>query len=328
MHGEDKDLGLSLEFDDLRDVSQPGQPAIKRGISFSLRMLKRTAVFVIPSVPSIIVLWALIHYRQPRPVDASQCSSRFTDKGFEGNADFYGLGIRLGIYMQWCSIIVSKAWFSNTSRFQAASFSALSSAMLVALFLLIFRDGCTFTVEIIVAIFFILGGTSVGSIVETGEDLNLEFNLTEFRGLEIQQCIIVMLALPIAAWFWIRMASVGEHDFVRTPGGTSMFFFAHIHGHQLLIVSKYLAFFSIWLGTYLLWAPLLYVTAKSPRAKYWQGTLLFTWFGPVLVLSIVCTLVYNLARSWVVWLFSCGSQQRRSIKQCWKMTLDPQQVQK
>lgn len=31
--------------------------------------------------------------------------------GFEGNSDTYDLGVRLGIYLSWLSILIAAAWF-------------------------------------------------------------------------------------------------------------------------------------------------------------------------------------------------------------------------
>ena len=61
--------------------------------------------------------WTLVRYgeRAQGEVEAV-CQHRAQQAvGFEGDPDFYGLGIRIGLYLQWMSALVTN-WFTPTER--------------------------------------------------------------------------------------------------------------------------------------------------------------------------------------------------------------------
>jgi hypothetical protein len=53
------------------------------------------------------------------------CKERSTEDGFEGDPDFYGLGIRVGLYIQWFASIVANVFLPEERRFMAAAYSIL-----------------------------------------------------------------------------------------------------------------------------------------------------------------------------------------------------------
>lgn len=67
-------------------------------------------IFAIIFSPVIVVTWAIIEYGVRRHSSPEQCSDRYTDRGFVGNPDFYGLGIRIGIYLQWLGSLMANAF--------------------------------------------------------------------------------------------------------------------------------------------------------------------------------------------------------------------------
>lgn len=67
-------------------------------------------------------------------------------------------------------------------------------------------------------------------------------------GLEIAPLFLLLLPLIlISAWFWIRLAAVGEVDFNPTPAGTSFFLLSHVTPKGLRPASIFMSFVCIWL---------------------------------------------------------------------------------
>lgn len=73
----------------------------------------RITLFAIVTFTSAVLAYGIANTTSDRPeevissVDLSPRQESCT--GFEGNSDFYGLGIRIGVYLQWFS-----SWISNT----------------------------------------------------------------------------------------------------------------------------------------------------------------------------------------------------------------------
>lgn len=238
-----------------------------------------------------ILLWALIRFGQDHAARMDKvCNARLTEQGFAGNSDFYGLGIRIGIYLQWMSSILSDFLFPSTGRALAGAQASLSIAMSVAVLLLIFERDCTFTAEMMVIFHLMIGGLYISNVGYLEADP--EPSWYNIRGLELTTLPIRLIALPTSAWFWVRTASAGEVDFARIPGGTSAFLLARVHGNSFNRAAAFFAFFSIWRLT-----GSLAVDPIAPRNRSTDGFVfrLLSWraivFGiMILVASILETL--------------------------------------
>jgi hypothetical protein len=105
-----------------------------------------------------VLLWALITFAQNVNPDAADCAARETENGFIGNPEFYGFGIRLGIYFQWWASLIANLYLPNEWASLFATFLAFSIALIVVILMLIFQHACTFTGEIIAVLFIFWGG--------------------------------------------------------------------------------------------------------------------------------------------------------------------------
>ncbi|KAL2167645.1 hypothetical protein VTG60DRAFT_946 [Thermothelomyces hinnuleus] len=85
--------------------------------------------------------------------------------GFEGNSDIYGLGIRVGIYLQWLAAIAAE--MASPADVEAAQAAAASYqlAMLSGL-ILVSQDPTigVFAVEAFLVLLFCFAGVWVGSV--------------------------------------------------------------------------------------------------------------------------------------------------------------------
>src|SRR5437762_10029993 len=68
--------------------------------------------------------------------DPSLCTWRSPRRelagGFVGNPDFYGLGIRLGVYMQWLASLIAYASLLRERRSLAAGYAIFSLSFAIA----------------------------------------------------------------------------------------------------------------------------------------------------------------------------------------------------
>src|ERR1700760_2582362 len=176
------------------------------------------------------VIWALIRYGQ-EPPDVSLCIDRNLPYGFIGNSDFYGLGIRLGVYIQWGTQIIANVLMPGERRSAAAAGLTFLIALLLAMLLAIFQHQCTYTIEIfIIQLIFWAGALiTVLPFVITFQ----VFGRDQYKGLSYAFQLLYTIMLVTTLWFWIRLAAVGEKDFVPTPGGTAFFLFAKVTGSAI-----------------------------------------------------------------------------------------------
>jgi hypothetical protein len=171
--------------------------------------------------------------------------------GFDGDEDFYGLGIRLGVYLQWSASLIATALqgLERERRRLTGAYLGAQIAMLAAFLALMFRNSCVFTAEAIVILYFLLGGIAsvlgpdLMAALLGGRDPEL-LRLSDFAGL-----LLISLVATISSWFWIRLAAVGDGtDFMPTPGGTIVFLFDDVHSTGLKVASAYMAIICLYLA--------------------------------------------------------------------------------
>ena len=103
----------------------------------------------------------MVKYGEMKHSSPKKCIDRYTDAGFLGNPDFYGLGIRIGIYLQWLGSLIANSFLPGDRRAMAGAYASFGVALLVAVLLLIFQNDCAFTAEMIVLLTILFGGLYV-----------------------------------------------------------------------------------------------------------------------------------------------------------------------
>jgi hypothetical protein len=181
--------------------------------------------------PIALLTWALIAHAQGSPGHIKACDARNLPegaaRGFTGNSDFYGLGIRLGIYFQWLASLIANPLLRSERVSMAGSYITFSLALAVAVLLLAFQHDCTFTAEIIIVLNIFWGGILLVMVpfVQLLADI-------QTTGLGLVLIPLILSMLPVSAWFWLRLALNGEVDFAPTKGGTSFFLLVRVtHSH-------------------------------------------------------------------------------------------------
>jgi hypothetical protein len=162
---------------------------------------------------------ALITQPSRRQVDNSQSMTC----GFEGNPDIYGLGIRLGIYLQWIASCLSfhgrfnKRW--PTGLVDVAT--VFEIAIFIATIVLVADPHATvYSVEIMLLILIFFGDfyfVQVGAVLSYRNFTGM-FSLA---GLFLR-LLLCLAMLSLSVWFWFP----GFDRFQQTPCGSYAFIFA------------------------------------------------------------------------------------------------------
>ncbi|KAI9836179.1 MAG: hypothetical protein M1838_005116 [Thelocarpon superellum] len=139
--------------------------------------------------------------------------------GFVGNSDVYGLGIRVGIYLQWTGALIAKFYMPEKAR----DFLDIDTVFLVALLaaaatLSTTSVSTTYAVEILVLLHIFFGDTYVMLLDKTMRQSRLSV-----LGLYLRFFVIAAMTF-FGLWYWYR----GIDQFLKTPCGTSAFLFARV----------------------------------------------------------------------------------------------------
>ncbi|KAF2239787.1 hypothetical protein EV356DRAFT_495557 [Viridothelium virens] len=110
-----------------------------------------------------ILLWALINYGEKLPQETNaECNDRSQQMiGFEGDSDFYGLGIRLGLYLQWASSFLTNCFTPTEREPVIVTYVIFSLSITIAILVKIFTQQCSFVAEIFVVLTMFWGGLNI-----------------------------------------------------------------------------------------------------------------------------------------------------------------------
>jgi hypothetical protein len=243
--------------------------------------------------PLIIIAWACVAHGERGQARRTRCESRLRTVGFEGNPDFYGVGIRIGVYLQWLSSLTANAFLPDQRRSMAGAYAAFSIALFIALLLLIFKHECAFTAEIIIMLNVIWGRIYLVTLSYTNGEEERKKKWRSFLGLKGVFLAFMLAIVHVSAWFWLRMASAGEADFVPTPSGTSFFLFAHVRRGGLEIASRFMAFLSIWISSTPVLAFIVYPLERIGFEKLAMILALLTPVGFLGIILVVYSIIFG-----------------------------------
>ncbi|KAL3440386.1 hypothetical protein BJX65DRAFT_290602 [Aspergillus insuetus] len=155
--------------------------------------------------------------------------------GFSGNSDLYGLGIRIGVYLQWLSAVVATSLRLTDSFLLFTTYSGFSFAIMVAL-LVLTAQRTAHVLEIIIMLHMFFGGLYA----------TIPRQIRGFRPRSQVSDSLIMLAavmmMAFSSWFWI--AGRNSDAFVATPCGNTVFLLARISPAHFGRVSRFFAVLS------------------------------------------------------------------------------------
>lgn len=235
-----------------------------RGIRYSGHsILLEILGIIVKTVPLVLIfsllIWTLTKYGE-RSLEETrvECNDRSRPMiGFEGDSDFYGPGIRLGLYLQWASSFITNCFTPTEREPVIVTYIIFSLSITVAVLARTFGQQCTFVAEMFVVLTMFWGGLNILLVpmlrgmaldrltnIPSGESYVAMFNQGS-QGLKWTLSLLNFFMSPITIWFWGRLAVVGEKDFAPTPGNTSLFFFARIQEHGVKSLSIFMTIASV-----------------------------------------------------------------------------------
>jgi hypothetical protein len=165
---------------------------------------------------------------------SSQC-------GFSGNSDLCGLGIRLGVYLQW---LTAGAAYALDLRHEASSvfeaYIIFAIAIMIALFTVTFTSQMH-VIEIAVMLYLYFGGLM--SVV-----YYIAYQNPTDRRIWRQYAIVISWFVTggYSAWFWLT-GRKSDH-FVEDACGTTLFLFTRLGPSHLPALGKFFGSMSIIFG--------------------------------------------------------------------------------
>jgi hypothetical protein len=123
---------------------------------------QRCGLMCLISVPLMLVLL----FKQFKSPNGEQCEEPPIECGFVGNEDAYGMGIRVGAYLQWISGILVIRFCRPDEKALIASSMTFSSALVLAILYSTFNKGCTYELEIIIILWIAVMGQLLASFTE------------------------------------------------------------------------------------------------------------------------------------------------------------------
>lgn len=256
--------------------------------------------------------WALVRHGERSPGEiAALCESRSQQSsGFQGDADFYGFGIRLGLYLQWISSFITNCFTPTERESVVVTYVIFSLSITIAVLVKVFGQQCTFVAEMFVVLTLFWGGlnvillvpllrrATVDRVVEiklSGKRKDVSQTIKTSQSLQWATNLLNACMSPITIWFWARLAAMGEEDFASSPDHTSLFFFARIRGNGFRALSIFMAVAS---GINFLWFNWILFPLKVEADRTHEGLEQqfgrLVWF-PLKSVLIPFVILFNLA---------------------------------
>jgi hypothetical protein len=154
--------------------------------------------------------------------------------GFSGNSDLYGLGIRLGVYIQWLTVMTAEYFHLTDVNSRRINYYAFSMALVIAIFYLMFQ-GTAYLMEIIILIFLFFGGLLSTDQVIT-HDLAPSWIM-------VYDFVMHSVMFGFCSWFWI--SGRDSNLLIPTPYGNTVFLLARVSPKHFGRVSRFFAAISI-----------------------------------------------------------------------------------
>jgi hypothetical protein len=171
--------------------------------------------------------------------------------GFVGNPDLYGIGIRVGVYTQWLSALLSNHLLSKSREDVHSAYLLFSFALAIATVVITARSRtyCVFFAEVFVLVSLFFGGyfsVHLSPLRQPTCGQNTYPNPWR-RGRLITLAFIYGAMISYNCWFWFKGRVA---DFYPTPCGSAIFLFKKFSGDSLHQAESFYAVFSIIMAVY------------------------------------------------------------------------------
>ncbi|KAJ4218525.1 hypothetical protein NW759_008419 [Fusarium solani] len=148
--------------------------------------------------------------------------------GFEGDSDLYGLGIRLGIYMQWLTSFAPTTDLQKFAVFRE-TYSIFVFAIFIAILVLTAEKRPTHTAEMLILAYIIFGGVFIAVPAGLPKKNSTFPERKGFMACLRHGIVLNLFGCAVAGyffWFWHR--GMRGDNFLATPCGSHAFLFAKV----------------------------------------------------------------------------------------------------
>ena len=197
------------------------------------------------------------------PSPAGSIENRAVDNlcSFQGNSDFYGIGVRLGFYLQWIAGLIAFVLNPADCEPLADAQTIFLLANLVAIILLQVQDAANVNVVVPILLFYMFFGGSISAVTSATASLEgWKKAITTRRIALIARQVFVQLTffglLFYSFYFWTKGLRKFQH-FPEVCGGTYVFPVAHrvsvdgpSGGAVLALLFLVLFYLLLWLVSY------------------------------------------------------------------------------
>lgn len=145
---------------------------------------------------------------------------------FQGNGDLYGLGIRIGIYLQWVASLLSNNLLPENRKEHDTAYLIFSTSICAATFVSSFAGSCVFSIEIEILYWLYWGGfMCVVAFSPNQIRLGRHAEWVTIHWSSVFQFTTHTLMTYHGIWFiWHAY----DYVFARMPCGTYQFFLAPV----------------------------------------------------------------------------------------------------
>jgi hypothetical protein len=185
--------------------------------------------FVVASLFNLIIFSSAVTHTEAYPFMPSSYSNSTTTTstssapscGFDGNADIYGPGIRVGVYTQTLAVFITKYFALSDAHSLRDAITVFSIALFSVSIVLAINNSTTFAVEFFIVVQILswncLTGVRARSTYSSATFKNRTFRVLFTEALNVA-------ALVMHMWFWFT----GMDLMKTTPCGTKVFFFGKV----------------------------------------------------------------------------------------------------
>lgn len=144
---------------------------------------------------------------------------------FSGNSDFYGLGVRIGVYLQWLTSMGAAYFCLEGSGDYSETYLVFEVAIIIALYILTFSNHEAYVVEAVIMLYMLYGGFFAVTAVRGIRKPERRPPPQMWRFIVINSAVLCLTAY--ALWFWTvgRNGVYFQSSVCRNP---PVFLFARI----------------------------------------------------------------------------------------------------
>lgn len=208
-------------------------------------------LWTLGAVAVFYIAWHRIHW-QPHHIDLSQCPSRVPplqgplfstqlyyeqfdnqglfwqpadetfacDGGFQGDADMYGLGVRVGLYLAWTSQLAANLALPDLDQLLSKGYCITQLVLMIAILVNTFRNRCTFSVEIAIMYHMFFAGHLLNACKPYSDQTEPRIMIPVLRWDQFLYGAMYTVTVGHAAWFFLYGF---DSYFALSPCGTTIF---------------------------------------------------------------------------------------------------------